>query len=90
MAPTHPSTGYKAKKRGLLSHPSRRAARSSVRLLLLVPFIGVFWVPPAQSLDASFGGLAFSYWYHLIWIMISALVVYVVYRAENVTRPIPG
>jgi hypothetical protein len=65
------------------SHPSERAARSSVRLLLLVPFIGVLWAPSAENLEPLLGSLPFSTCYLLFWVMISAIVVYVVYRAEN-------
>jgi hypothetical protein len=49
--------------------------RGAVRLLLLLPFIGVFWAPPFERVDPL--------WYLAFWITISAGLVYTVYRAEN-------
>jgi hypothetical protein len=65
------------------SHPSERAARGAVRLLLLLPFIGTFWTPSFGADEPVFVGLPFSILYYLIWICVSAALVYTVYHAEN-------
>lgn len=51
--------------------------------LLLVPF-GATLIPPlyARSAPALFG-FPFFYWYQILWIVLSALIVWVVYTATK-------
>ena len=53
------------------------------RLLLLLPFIAMFWVPSYNSIDPMLAGIPFFYWYQLLWIILSAVVIVIVYRAEH-------
>jgi len=53
------------------------------RLLLLVPFIAVLWVPFYNSVDPTLFGIPFFYWYQLLWIILGALLIVVVYRVEH-------
>ena len=50
-------------------------------LLLLLPFIGLLWVPfyNSDALPALFG-FPFFYWYQLLWVPITALLIWLVYR----------
>ncbi len=51
--------------------------------LLAVPFVATL-VPPfyARSTPSLFG-FPFFYWYQILWIVISALIVWVVYKATS-------
>jgi hypothetical protein len=53
------------------------------RLLLLIPFFAVLWVPFYNRLEPAFSGLPFFYWYQLAWILIGALLVLMVYLIET-------
>jgi Protein of unknown function (DUF3311) len=53
------------------------------RLLLLIPFLAVLWVPFYNRLEPALGGVPFFYWYQLAWILIGALLVLVVYLIET-------
>ncbi len=53
------------------------------RLLLLVPFIAVLWVPFYNSVEPMLFGVPFFYWYQLLWIILSALLIVIVYRSEH-------
>ena len=53
------------------------------RLLLLIPFIAVLWVPFYNSVDPMLFGVPFFYWYQLLWILLGALLIIIVYRAEH-------
>jgi hypothetical protein len=67
------------------SHPEkgqRRRARWA-RLLLLLPFIAVVWVPSYNRVEPTLSGIPFFYWYQVLWILITGVVVYAVYRIEN-------
>ncbi len=50
-------------------------------LLLLLPFIGLLWVP-FYNTDAlpSLFGFPFFYWYQLLWVPVTAFLIWLVYR----------
>jgi hypothetical protein len=50
-------------------------------LLLLLPFVGLLWVPfyNTDTLPALFG-FPFFYWYQLLWVPITAFLIWLVYR----------
>ncbi|WPB55766.1 DUF3311 domain-containing protein [Xylophilus sp. GOD-11R] len=54
-----------------------------MRLLLLLPFVGLLWVPfYNRELPALFG-FPFFYWYQLAWVFVTALLTWLVYRSEH-------
>ncbi len=55
-----------------------------MRLLLLLPFVGLLWVPFFNRDDLpSLFGFPFFYWYQLLWVFLTALFLGIVYRAEH-------
>jgi hypothetical protein len=53
------------------------------RLILLIPFVAMLWVSSYNSVEPAWAGVPFFYWYQLLWIIISAVLVAVVYRLER-------
>jgi hypothetical protein len=53
------------------------------RLLLILPFIAVLWVPFYNSADPMLYGVPFFYWYQLLWIILGAVIIGIVYRLEH-------
>ncbi len=53
------------------------------RLLLILPFIAMLWVPSYNAVEPSIAGVPFFYWYQLAWIVISAVIIGVVYLLER-------
>ena len=53
------------------------------RLILVIPFLVVLWVPSYNRLEPALGGVPFFYWYQLAWILIGAVLVLVVYLIET-------
>ena len=53
------------------------------RLLLIIPFIAVLWVPWYNSAEPYWAGVPFFYWYQLLWILIGAAIIGIVYRLEH-------
>jgi hypothetical protein len=53
----------------------------AMRFLLLVPFIGLLWVPFYNSVEPSLFGFPFFYWYQLAWVPITSLIIWLVYKA---------
>ena len=54
-------------------------------LLLLVPFIGLLWVPFYDQAEPSLFGFPFFYWYQFLWVPISSLLTYIVWRTTKRT-----
>ncbi len=62
--------------------PSR--SRSSYwQLLLLIPFVGVLWVPFYDRVDPELGGVPYFYWYQFLWIFLGAGLTAIVYFATE-------
>jgi hypothetical protein len=62
-------------------HPSR----GSMRLLLLIPFIGLLWLPFYNMREPSLFGFPFFYWYQFAWVPATCLILWIVYRHERRT-----
>ena len=62
----------------MLSRPERRG-RSWLLLLLIIPFIAMLWPPFYNFRDPTFIGIPFFYWFQLLWIIITAIIMAVVY-----------
>jgi cell division protein FtsW (lipid II flippase) len=53
------------------------------RLLLVIPFLAMIWVPSYNRIEPTLGDIPFFYWYQLAWILIAAVLVLVVYLIES-------
>lgn len=53
------------------------------RLLLLIPFLGLVWVPFYNRVDPTFYGLPFFYWYQFLWVFITPTLTYIVFRKTD-------
>ena len=58
----------------------RPPPRPILLLLLLVPYFGVLWVPLYNTLEPELLGFPFFYWNQLLWVPITALLTWFVYR----------
>lgn len=61
----------------MLTRPERKRRRWLL-LLLLVPFI-VLWPPLYNIKTPEFIGIPFFYWFQLLWIVITAVIMAIVY-----------
>jgi Protein of unknown function (DUF3311) len=48
-------------------------------LLLLVQFVAVLWPPFYNTINPTWVGMPFFYWYQLAWIIIGAALTAIVY-----------
>jgi hypothetical protein len=51
-------------------------------VLLLVPFIGLLWVPFYNFTEPSLFGFPFFYWYQFAWVPITSVLIWLVYRSQ--------
>ena len=52
-------------------------------VLLLLPFIGLLWVPFYNMAEPSLFGFPFFYWYQLAWVPVSSLLTWLVWRSAK-------
>jgi hypothetical protein len=48
-----------------------------------VPFLGLLYVPFYNKSDPMLWGFPFFYWYQLLWVPITVLLLWLVYRGER-------
>jgi hypothetical protein len=54
-----------------------------MRLLLLLPFIGLLIVPLFNSETPVIAGFPFFYWYMFAWVPLTSLLIWFVNRNER-------
>ena len=52
-------------------------------LLFLIQFIAVLWPPFYNKIEPTWLGMPFFYWYQLLWVIISAVLTAIVYKATE-------
>jgi len=62
---------------------SPKSASSSVRWLLLIPFLGLLYVPMYNKAEPALLGFPFFYWYQLLWVPITVLLLWLVYGSAR-------
>jgi hypothetical protein len=56
------------------------------RLLLILPIIAVLWVPFYNRTQPTLWSLPFYYWYQMLWILLGAVIIGLVYLLEHGTE----
>ena len=70
-----------------MSKRTAKLLRYWPRLLFLIPFVAMLWVPSYNSIAPELAGIPFFYWYQLTWVLIGAAIVITVYVIETrITR----
>ncbi|KND54109.1 hypothetical protein BVER_05684c [Candidatus Burkholderia verschuerenii] len=47
---------------------------------LLIPYIALLWLPFYNDTRPAVAGFPFFYWYQFLWVPLTSLLLYVVYR----------
>ena len=48
-------------------------------IILLIPFLGLLWVPFYNVRAPEIFGFPFFYWYQFIWVPITSFLIWIVY-----------
>lgn len=51
--------------------------------LLVIPYLAVLWIPSFNRLEPTLFGMPFFYWYQLLWVVISSVLIAVVFRVAH-------
>jgi uncharacterized membrane protein len=58
-----------------------KRALSPLWLLLLLPYLGLLFAAIYNKAEPEFFGFPFFYWYQLLWVPITSVLIYIVYRS---------
>lgn len=58
---------------------NRRTRSKAWYLLLLIPIVASLWTPLYNSVEPTWHGIPFFYWYQLLWIVLGAVITALVY-----------
>jgi len=61
----------------------KRGGLRLIHLLLLLPFVAMLWLPFYNKRLPDLDGIPFFYWYQILWVALTATILYVVYVAEG-------
>jgi hypothetical protein len=61
----------------------RRREFRPIYLLLILPLVAQLWVPFYNSAEPALDGVPFFYWYQILWVALTALCLFIVYRADG-------
>jgi Protein of unknown function (DUF3311) len=53
--------------------------QSWVYWLLIIPFIATLWVPFYNSIEPTWQGIPYFFWYQFLWIILGAGITAIVY-----------
>ncbi|NPD66718.1 DUF3311 domain-containing protein [Lichenicola cladoniae] len=51
-----------------------------MHMLLLLPFVGLLWVPFYDRATPALFGFPFFYWYQLAWVPLTAMLIWIVWK----------
>lgn len=54
-----------------------------MNLLLVLPYIGLLWIPFYNFEKPALFGFPFFYWYQLAWVPLTALLTWIAYRSTR-------
>ena len=54
-----------------------------VYLFLLLPYVGILWVPFYNRALPALFGIPFFYWYQMVWIVLGSLCTLPVYLYDD-------
>jgi hypothetical protein len=60
-----------------------RTSRGWLWIVLLIPYAALLWLPFYNDSHPSFAGFPFFYWYQFLWVPLTSLLLYVVYRSAK-------
>ena len=54
-----------------------------MKLLLLLPFVGLLWVPFYNRALPALFGVPFFYWYQLAWVPATSAIIWIVWKSDD-------
>ena len=69
--------------KSIMNHDTERPGWSWWYLLLIIQFVAVLWPPFYNSIEPSWAGIPFYYWYQMLCVIVGAVMTAIVYFATE-------
>ena len=56
--------------------------------LLIIPYLAALWVPSYNRIEPDLFGMPFYYWYQLLWVVLSSVIVGVVFHCAHTRQTV--
>jgi hypothetical protein len=63
--------------------PGAEPTRHWLRFLFVLPYVAMLWVSSYNRTTPELFGFPFFYWYQLLWVVVSACIAGIIYKAEH-------
>ncbi|MBA8901367.1 MULTISPECIES: DUF3311 domain-containing protein [unclassified Phyllobacterium] len=60
-----------------------KGSKRAILWLLVIPYIGLLWVPFYNFREPELLGFPFFYWYQLAFVPLTAFITWIVYRSTS-------
>jgi hypothetical protein len=50
------------------------------KLILLIPYVALLWLPFYNDAQPAIFGFPFFYWYQLLWVPLTSLILFIAYK----------
>lgn len=55
-------------------------------VLLLLPFLGLLYVPLYNKLNPELWGFPYFYWYQILWVPVTSLILWILYQRHKASE----
>jgi hypothetical protein len=80
------STGSDQPNAPAEGRPILSPLRVIAAVCLIAPFVAMLWIPSYNKTNPKLLGFPFFYWYQLLWVVITAVLMIVAFTAVNRDR----
>ncbi len=66
-----------------MEESSKKSGKYWWYVLFIIPFIATLWVPFYNSVEPTWQGIPFFYWYQFLWVILGAAITAIIYLATE-------
>jgi hypothetical protein len=70
-------------ERVAMEESSKKSGKYWWYVLFIIPFIATLWVPFYNSVEPTWQGIPFFYWYQFLWVILGAAITAIIYLATE-------
>jgi uncharacterized membrane protein len=80
------STGSDQPRPPAGGRPILSPLRTVAAVCIIAPFVAMLWIPSYNKTNPKLLGFPFFYWYQLLWVVITAVLMFVAFNAVKRDR----
>ena len=50
------------------------------KIILILPYVALLWIPFYNDVKPALFGFPFFYWYQLLWVPLTSVILFVAYK----------